>query len=329
MSQFYSGADLKRGVLQRCGEPTDGSSDYDGLVMKYLNQLYFNIIAGSSEFDVDCGEADWMWARATAPMILTLQPSYTAGSVSVTQNSTACSFSIPPATSMKGQYLKMADSDNPERYRIIEHIAGDTSFTLDGPFNGSTNSTASFFVTILVYTLGTQDQILRLVEPFRVYFMSWDEDRNYQIYGIDSNSFNRDYPLSSIVGGVPNRFMDFIDDDGNVSVRMNQYVGQTMRVEVDWVPVPMPLEDSDSSIPIVPRAFRIALEYGATALLMMDKNDNRAANFFQLTTAKLKALVEAGRKEKSHVNSKSKGAIQPRQEYLRVRERLQSYVRQQ
>lgn len=327
MSHFYSGADLKRGVLQRCGEPTDGTSQYDSVALKYINQIYFNILSGSNEFDVDCGEP-WPWARALAPKILTLQPSYNSGTVSLTNGSAAGTFSTPPALSQVGQYLKLTDTSNPENYRIITHVAGAAAFTLDGPYLGSTNAAAGFEVKWIVYIIGTQDQILRLVEPFRVYWTTWDEDRNYQIYGLDANSFNKDYPISSMVGGVPTRFMTFIDDSGNLAVRFNESVSQQMRVEVDYIPEPQEIVDQDTSIPLIPRPFRSVLEYGASALLMTDKTDARAPQYITMTSAKLKALVEAYKKEQSQINSKSKGVIQVRQEYIRVRQRLREFIKQ-
>lgn len=335
MGQFYSGSDLKKGALLRAGEPTDGTSSYDSLALKYLNQIYFNIIAGSNEFDIDCGEP-WVWARSRSPIILTLKAAFGTqalggnvggATVSVTTGSSSGIFSTAPTTSMAGQYLYVQDN-NPERYRILTHTASTTSFTLDGPYNGTTNAAANFLVLIIVYPIGSSENILRLVEPFRVYKMTFDEDRNYQIYGVDPNSFNMHYPLSSVVGGVPNRFMTFIDNDGNLSVRMNEFLTEDTRCEVDYIPVPAELTDSDTSIPLIPRAHRSLLEYGVTALLMLDKGDSRAATYVSMTQAGMKALVQATRKEQSHINSKSKGVLFPRQEYLRVRQRILAFVRQ-
>lgn len=66
-----------------------------------------------------------------------------------------------------------------------------------------------------------------------------------------------------------------------------------------------------SSVPLLPREARVALEYGATHWLMLDKNDDRATSFFQLTQLKLRALIEANRKEKQ-MASKNRGALTPR-----------------
>lgn len=228
---------------------------------------------------------------------------------------------------MKDQFLSV-DDDNPEKYRILAHTAGATSFTLDGPYNGSTNAAANFLVLRIVYPLGAEDTILRLVEPFRVYKMTFDEDRDYQIYGLDSSSFNSHFPLTTIVGGVPNRFYIFKNSTDQLCARFNEFVTEDTRCEVDYIPPPSELTDSDASIPILPRAFRPLLEYGAAAMVLIDKGDDRAPIYINLTQSKMKALVEASRKEMSHVNTKSKGVLFARQEFIRVRQRLMAFVRQ-
>lgn len=327
MSQFYSGADLKRGVLQRCGELADGTSSYEASALKYINQLYFNIIAGSNEFELDLGDP-WIWARAPQPIIITLQPPYNTGTVNLTQGSASCSFSVAPSTSMVNQFLHVTDQTNPEKYRITAHVASQTSFTIDGPYNGSTNAAALFEILILCYPLADDKTLLRLVEPFTVYKMTFDEDRNYQIYGLDPDSFSANYPLASIVQGVPNRFTTFKDSLGMNYARFNEYASELTRVEVPYIPIPAELTDDDNSIPLIPREFRIALEYGATALLMLDKGDSRSDKFIALATQKLKALQKAERKEISHTNWKSKGRLFARPEFMRVRQRIQSFIRQ-
>jgi len=327
VSNFYSGADLKRGVLQRIGELTDGTSSYEELAMRRINELYFNVIAGGNEFDVDLGEP-WIWARAPQPLIITLVPPYQTGTVSVTNNSAAGSFSVAPTVSLKNQYLQILDTGNPEKYKIISHTANATAFTLDGPYNGSTGASSSFQVLMINYQIGNDTDILRLVEPFRVYKMTWDEDRNYQVYGLDPNSFDYNYPLGSIVQGMPNRFKIWKDEDKNIWAQMNEFLTEQSRMEVDYIPIPDELTDSDESIPLIPREFRTILEYGPTAMLMLEKGDGRAPSYIQLTQAKMKAMLKATRKEQSHLNSKSKGRLVPRPEFIRVRQRIQAFVKQ-
>lgn len=52
-----------------------------------------------------------------------------------------------------------------------------------------------------------------------------------------------------------------------------------------------------SSVPILPKAFREILSYGAAAFLMTDKNDERAQAYFALCTQKMNALIKSDDRE--------------------------------
>jgi len=54
---------------------------------------------------------------------------------------------------------------------------------------------------------------------------------------------------------------------------------------------------SCSSVPILPKAFREILSYGAAAFLMTDKNDERAQAYFGLCSQKMGALIKADDRE--------------------------------
>jgi hypothetical protein len=68
-----------------------------------------------------------------------------------------------------------------------------------------------------------------------------------------------------------------------------------------------------STVPVLPREARVAIEYAATYWVMMDKNDDRSTSFLQLAQAKLRALIEASRKERQ-MASKDRGRLVPRPE---------------
>lgn len=131
MANYRSTRDLKVEVLKKCGELTDGTSDYDSDVLTYINNCYQGVLSGGNEFGVDCGEP-WAWALAPKPLVLTLQPAYTTGTVTVTNNSLACTFSNPPTTSMVGRFLKV--ESRPEYFAITTHIAGQAAFNIDQPY---------------------------------------------------------------------------------------------------------------------------------------------------------------------------------------------------
>lgn len=137
MPSFDTVRDLKQAALQRAGELTDGTSRYDTLAVKYLNELYHGVIAGGNEFGIDVSEP-WVWAESHRPIVLTLTPPYETGSVSMTYGSLAGTFSDAPTASQVGCYLRCDISSTV--YRIREHVAGGTSFKIDQPFIEATGS---------------------------------------------------------------------------------------------------------------------------------------------------------------------------------------------
>lgn len=150
MSQFRTTADLVDSVLRRCGEliQAQGTSPYLQQAIDYLNQIHHTVIAGGAEFNVDIDEP-WIWARARRPLLLELQPPYTTGSVSLTQDSTTGTLSVAPTVSLEGWFLKLNDS--PDLFKIGTHSANSTAFTLDGAFTGATNASAVFTIMKLDY----------------------------------------------------------------------------------------------------------------------------------------------------------------------------------
>jgi len=128
MANFRNTNDLKKDALERAGELTTGTSDFNTRATKYLNDAYQGLFAGGSEFGVDMDEF-WIWAKAPRPVILTLQPAFETGTVTLTKGSTDGTFSSAPTASRLGDYLKMEARE--EYFRIRAHTAGATAFEID------------------------------------------------------------------------------------------------------------------------------------------------------------------------------------------------------
>jgi hypothetical protein len=110
-----------------CGELTDGTSDFNSLVLQYLNSVYQGVLAGGNEFGIDVAEA-WTWAQAKKPIVLSLLP-LEEGSATMTNGSRAGVFSSAPATSFEGRFIKF--SSRSDVYRIVQHTAASTAFSID------------------------------------------------------------------------------------------------------------------------------------------------------------------------------------------------------
>lgn len=136
------------------------------------------------------------------------------------------------------------------------------------------------------YVLGG---LCRIVEPFKRHKGA---DHDGSVYGIDSESLQRDWPLSRVEEGYPDRFAVIKESpDGTFRVRFNRYPTVKTRLEIEHVPVPRDLKDDAASIPIVPRKHIDVLEDAATFYLMLNKNDDRAQTYASLMQGKLKAMV--------------------------------------
>lgn len=138
------------------------------------------------------------------------------------------------------------------------------------------------------YVLGG---IARLIEPFRMHKGSGEGIR-----GTDSESFHRNYPLSTIGESLPDRFTVIKENpDGTLTVRFNGFPQSRVRIEVEHVPVPRDLKDSSASVPLIPRKHIDVLEDATTFYIMMNKSDDRAQVYAGLMQGKLKAMVAQNR----------------------------------
>ena len=128
MANFRNTNDLKKLVLQHCGELTDGSSPYDSIALAYLNTLQHGLTAGGNEFGIDVSEA-WPWAMAKYPITMKLKTEYSTGTITMIQDSFSGVFSSAPSVSVEGYYLKAESVD--DYFIIRQHTAGSTSFKID------------------------------------------------------------------------------------------------------------------------------------------------------------------------------------------------------
>ena len=322
MANAYHTADLLKLTLHKSGEQVDGSSKLHGLALSYINQVYHSILSGSNEFDVDIGEP-WVWAREDNPRSLVLEPAYEDGFISIAEDATTGTFSIPPAFSAVGRFLKVIN--DPTYYQIRAHTAAAASFTIDQNFVEESAVNSAYKVIRTQYDLGSG--IERLVEPFRIYRQGSGgqnfgvgrvlvEDNEDKIFGIDLNAFRKHYPKSWLYQGIPTRFTTLKRSQDSWVVEFNAYVSKKTKVDLDVIAIQQDLIDSTESIPLIPREQRLVLAYGAAHFVNFDKEEMEKANhFFNLTRAKLKSMVEAEDRDET-LTGKNKGKLLPRQDQI-------------
>lgn len=229
-------------------------------------------------------------------------------------------------TALSGPTITGSYDSLTRKFTLTSDLAGATIFRIDGAgslsaysvhktlgFDDETTSSAAAQTS--VYTLGG---IARLIEPMKIHK---GRGRTGSVYGIDSESFQRDYPFSKITEDFPDRFAVIRESsDGTYSVRFNSYPLEKTRIEVEYVPIPRDLKDNSSSIPLIPRKHVDVLEDAATFYLMLSKNDDKMAMYAQLLQGKLTAMVSQHRGSLQR-SGENFGQVIPRLDDFQIRRR--------
>lgn len=286
--------DLKQDILFRAGENIAGASEWNVKVVDYLNRAYRSLANGASEFLPDSID-DWWWMRGTG--VLSLLPVFETGSVTLTEGSIDGVLSLPPAYSLVGWRLRVRDyADVPI---ISTHVAA--AITLDSAWTGD-SGTFSFRAMKVQYALSTS--VVSLMSPMQSF-------HGRGIIGMTPERMDHLFSVTRIDGGVPYAFC--LTDPQTVRFSHGGLTtGKSMRVEYKFKPSVVDLEDSDTSIPLVPQEFRHLLSDMALMFLATDKNDDRAIVYAGNAKAGLMSMVKENKRQLSKIDTEL-GTIRPRQ----------------
>jgi hypothetical protein len=282
VSNYQFTADLLLDVLFRCGEPIDGSSEFGGQALTYLNRANQCLWTGGAEIGVDLHE-EWWWLRAPMPGILTLVPPLPVV-VTIAEGGTDVTFLTAPGADLTGWLLSVAGV--PDLFRITTHPTT-VSASLDGPFTGASVIEVDAVATKVVYALA--DDTLRASSPMRTFQPT--ARGGYEIAGVDELELDRDTPLTTMPTGVPDLFCP----TGERAVRFNRVVMESTRVEYRYLRRPLPLLGGLNEEPIVPIQHRRLLADIACYFLFFDKNDDRTDGTVLLAKQGLAAMQKEHR----------------------------------
>lgn len=303
MANYTLNSDLVDDVLFRCGEATDGTSDFQDAAVRYLNRCYHGIWRGGGAL-VPGMHIDWWWLRKFGSGQLTLLPVFDDGTVQVTNGSTTITFSSAPQRdavniSVQGAFFKT--TAHADVFRITSHTSGMTTAMIDSMYTGDDDTAATFRAMFLDYAVASD--VMSLVSPMRVY-----QDAQVLIEGIDPDNLWMKWPLNECSPGIPVNFADVgINSSGYRTVRFSHYGGTTdddlIRLDYEYLYQPSTDIADDSNQVAMPREWRYVLCDWACYFLMLDKEDSRAPAVLQQATAGMTAMATADTAEKT----KSKG----------------------
>lgn len=310
MAGYQLTSDLLEDVLFRAGEPSGGTSDFAAQTLRYLNRAQTAIALGGAEFDNTLQE-DWWWLRKSPPGVLTLDPVYTTGTITVTNGSPTVTFSVAPVAS-KATWL-LSVGEHPDIFRVSTHTAGALSATLDSPYTGPSLAGQPFRLMHVEYDVASD--LMRIVSPLRVNRAQGLSMSTIPVFS-DLTAFTQwEAAPQSTAGGVADSAV-MVDEN---TIRFNRY-GSTeandyVRVEYDYLVRPPLLTNAPNEEPVVPLQWRRLVADGALFFLYMDKNDNRTDGVGLLLIKGLKAMARENHHKQAAANGEM-GRIRPRQDDL-------------
>lgn len=310
MSSAQTSADIIREALSLAGEVDSGQSQYHAACVPWLNKLHEDILSGASMFNVDVGQP-YPWARSETQKTLILKAPYESGGVTLTNGSASGVFTTTPGVALGSfvdRFLKTANC--PDFYKITAHTAGSANFTLETAWVSDSVTGEAFKAIPLIYDLGSG--ILRLVEPINIYRASGFEEFDGRCYGIHINELKRNYPLARVVGRIPERFAVLFSNETKFKIQFSSYVSENVKVDLDWIPIPELLEDSHTSIPLVPHHKRSVLVYGLAARIAMEKKNWEAFGNFGKMAGTVLASMQIETIKTAHSTAKNRGQLIPR-----------------
>jgi hypothetical protein len=303
MANLTTSTDILKDVLFRCGEATDGTSDFHDQALVTLNRAYREIWMGGQAFDPQINET-WWWLKAESSIIM--QPVYKTGTIAVTQNSASVTFSTAPSDSKTGWFFKVDDWS--DVFKISSHTASSTSATLDTVYTGDTDATASFRVMKLEYDLPSD--FLKMNGEMRQY------QREPYSVPLEADRVMEDmHPLHKLMSGAPDKYA-FVDSD---TIRFNTYGdedGDYIRVDLNYLKKPSDLAE-DTNEPLIPSQYRHILSDFATMYLMIDLNDDRSGSAATIGKAGMRSMSIENRQKWAAAGEP--GNIVTRQEQITTR----------
>ncbi|HEX7126258.1 MAG TPA: hypothetical protein VF406_10890 [Thermodesulfobacteriota bacterium] len=264
---YDSVADLKADALFRAGEPTDGSSDFESVVVTYLNAIQQGLlIGGPFGTRPEAGLpalpiVDWWWARKLA--VLSTDAAITTGTVTLTKHSTTVTFSDAPTVDVTDWFLVVGTRIVVPQ--IVAHVAMSDTATLDAPWPDVT-TTETYVLANLRVPLPAD--WLRPVGAGRVTVadppaVSW-------LRIVDWSTLEAMAPRASLAEGVP-RVAALMDE---TTLEVRAWTESPARLELPYLALPADL--ATGGTPVLPRHHRRLLAVGAALLILLDKADDKA-----------------------------------------------------
>lgn len=330
---FITTEDLKIQALWMSGEPIDGTSDYEGQTLDYLQYVYNTLITGGTigtrdlatsaglySHVVDIPQTDWVWLRKFPSFAFNTTPACIGssapvpvnqgiqiGTMSLVYGDTTISFSTAPffmpdsttTTSVQGARVSVLNQEQGIPYppwsvpRIASHTIAALTAELDAPWPQQTQTVSNFVIWRAEYPI--PEDFERFCEAWKVQG-GWINGADPLNVGSNEQVFDI-YPITDSTQGPPTAAARMDVE----TLMMNRWDTFSYRVEGSYVvkPPDLVLGGSPLQQPVVPVRWRQILAIGAAMMILQDKHDDRTTTFASQFREILRQMMLEYRKEQN------------------------------
>jgi len=250
-------SDIIARVAEMLGLP-DNDSNFSTKIKAWINESYKSI----SSMDL------WPWLVKNDVVQTSVE--IVAGTVDVTNASTAITFSSGPAVSVATDWrIQFSGDDN--WYDITSHTAGATAAVLADNFLGTTDTVATYTLRKVYYSLPSDvDHIMSVRQSVN----------NIKLKAIDTRFFDMHFPDPTSVAG-PKAYL-IIGQDSSQNYRMVLHPTPSDEINVD-IRYYQKVSDlsADADEPLIPSQFRPVLIFDVLSkygyMFLDDTRINQAA----------------------------------------------------
>jgi hypothetical protein len=294
MSNYDSVDDIRSDALRRAGEPQSPTSDFWTDSLKYINKIQHILLLGGGvavgrDLATSAGIyahltaiplTDWWFARKDG--VLNTTAAISTGNVTVTQGSTAVTFSSAPSASVAGWRIEVASQKTIPK--ILTHAAASTSAVLDANWVDATQTAASYKCWQEKYDLAPD--FLRFAGAPYLH-----SDYLPPINITSREQMRTNAPLQLAAEEAPTVAAKV----GPRTIMFNSYdTTQSYRFEYEYITQPTDLVAG--GVLLVPRHHRNILATGVAMLILADKNDSKAENLASEYREGIMRMVQEHRK---------------------------------
>lgn len=192
-----------------------------------------------------------------------------------------------------------------------------------GP-NATVSASETMGLDCLDYTLAASyvgayplNAIVRLTSPMLLYRKPTTPWRNPKaegkIYELSFNTFVREYPLTMLYAGTPDKFCVVKQaSNGTITIRLNSYMFELpTKLEIGYIGQQRAIQNNAVSVPAVPKEHRKFLVDSAASMIMHDKTDSKRIERSEMAKAGLQAMLHSERKSRS-LSGTNYGKLVPR-----------------